>query len=128
MKSKYVKSFSNFSSIVNESMGDSNIITQEEKDMINRELRSIREINLISFYDGDNGFRIECLPDTDDNTNPIEIECEKEDGRIYLEFSQQSEYDGDGGDGFKIFPENIVTLEDAVSKIKDFLYGRYETN
>jgi hypothetical protein len=111
------------------------MITTEEKNMITKELESIGEINLITFYDRNNGFRIQSMSHTPENRNEIEIECEKEEGgTIYLEFSQQPDYgDDDYGyedkddndDGFKIFPKNILSLEDAVEKIKDLLKGLY---
>ena len=126
---KHLENFESF----NESKSDDMIITPEEKEMINKELGSMREINLITFYDRNNGFRIQSLSHTSENRNEIEIECEKEeDGTIYLEFSQQSDYGDDGyedednnDDGFKIFPKNILSLEDAVEKIKDFLKTKY---
>lgn len=124
---KHLENFESF----NESKSD--MITTEEKNMITKELESIGEINLITFYDRNNGFRIQSLSHTPENRNEIEIECEKEEGgTIYLEFSQQSDYGDDGyedednnDDGFKIFPKNILSLEDAVEKIKDFLKTKY---
>jgi len=128
---KHLENFESF----NESMSNDMIITPEEKEMINNELGSMREINLINFYTSDNGFRIQSLSHTSENRNEIEIECEKEeDGTIYLQFSQQPDYgDDDYGyedkddndDGFSEFPENVLSLEDAVKEIKDFLNKKY---
>lgn len=121
----YLKKFDSFS--VNEN-SQTVILSDEEKRCI-EELKLIDDVNLIQYYKNNNGFNLQCMPfDTKKNSNEVNIECEKEaDGKIYLHYSQESDYSvAPEDDGFNTFPAKVHTIEKAVQEIKKLLEISYK--
>lgn len=122
---KYLKMFKSFS--VNEN-SQSVTFSDGEKQYIENEIKSLKNINLFEYYKNNNGFHIQFMPiDMKKNKNPVTVECEKEDdGKIFIQYSQESDYDAvPEDDGFTKFPEKVDTLEDAVQEIKNFIQTSY---